>query len=612
MRQARENHERYEAQAPALALGVPQASQASERESESASSPSRASVTQAASAEIALRPREMSIARGRRDIEQHESLPARSRREAQPSRTETAGPEARLVDAGPPSESFERQAGSAPAVRVAPRSLAGGRERADEATPERPGVSGAARDASEGPAAAPAPAAALARSDSADDGALPAAGEARVDPARPDSLPGVAVEGPQFEPAVAAQDASSAGFAGDPTSAAPRSFSSDRAREEDGAPARLGVRAATREMDTAAPSQASSLARAGSSTEAATPEAGQARFEPSRASSLPAVAVLGPAAENTAAPLDAESEVAAGDPTPVLPRQFAKSRAGESEAAPARHGAPGPARETPATATPAGATSLARAESREPAATPDAGRARFDPSRPSSLPAVPVEGPRDREREVTTAAAAFSVDANTRDAGLVALAERPLRRERTDSDRGPARWQPTSRADRRADGPRFRELAVSERSGDEAIVAAADAFEHTPYRTRFGVAKQLALEEHGGGRETEAAVARGLAYLASIQNREGYWGDVDEQDPKYGFVLVGKTGLCLLAFLGAGHTQDSGSEHSRLVQRTLDFLLAVQDEDSGHFARCSSYGHAIATYSLAECYALTKDDERLT
>ncbi len=134
-------------------------------------------------------------------------------------------------------------------------------------------------------------------------------------------------------------------------------------------------------------------------------------------------------------------------------------------------------------------------------------------------------------------------------------------------------------------------------------------FEHTPYRSRFGPAKARALQEHGGSIETEAAVAAGLAYLASMQGRDGSWGPASARSEKYGEVRVGKTGLCLLAFLGAGHTADSGTEHSRVSSRAIEFLLSTQGRRTGHFGATSSYGHGIATYALAECYALTKAAE---
>ena len=154
---------------------------------------------------------------------------------------------------------------------------------------------------------------------------------------------------------------------------------------------------------------------------------------------------------------------------------------------------------------------------------------------------------------------------------------------------------PTRRAFDLADGPEAPADDVPRR------------MEHTPYRNRFGEEKEKALELYGGGVETEAAVKAGLEYLAGTQRRDGYWGDAGDFHEKYRHVLIGKTGLSLLAFLGAGHTQDSETEHSAVVRRAIAFLLAQQDEGTGHFGNSSAYSHGIATYALAECYALTED-----
>ena len=132
--------------------------------------------------------------------------------------------------------------------------------------------------------------------------------------------------------------------------------------------------------------------------------------------------------------------------------------------------------------------------------------------------------------------------------------------------------------------------------------------EQTPYKNRFGEEKLRALEEFGGGVETERAVAAGLAYLAEIQNRSGSWGERRDRHDKYRDVRIGKTGLSLLAFLGAGHTQEAGTEYEDVAQRAIRFLLDQQDGPTGHFGDSSAYGHGIATYALAECYALTGDE----
>ncbi|MGK0300041.1 MAG: hypothetical protein ACI89X_000909 [Planctomycetota bacterium] len=132
------------------------------------------------------------------------------------------------------------------------------------------------------------------------------------------------------------------------------------------------------------------------------------------------------------------------------------------------------------------------------------------------------------------------------------------------------------------------------------------AIAKSAYSNRFGPAKAKALERFGGTTETERAVVDGLAYLASIQNRNGSWGDQEDFDGKYGFVYIGKSSLCVLAFLGAGHTPTSGTKHSGVVTRAINHLLQVQDEDTGAFGPSSCYGHGITTYAIAECYGLTK------
>jgi Tol biopolymer transport system component len=130
----------------------------------------------------------------------------------------------------------------------------------------------------------------------------------------------------------------------------------------------------------------------------------------------------------------------------------------------------------------------------------------------------------------------------------------------------------------------------------------------TPYRARFGSSKEVALRERGGSAETERAVSTGLAYLASRQRDGGEWGERERYHAKYRRTCVGTSGLALLAFLGAGHTQASGTEHSGVVARALDFLLSTQDHATGHFGDTDAYGHGIATYALAECLAITRDE----
>ncbi len=130
------------------------------------------------------------------------------------------------------------------------------------------------------------------------------------------------------------------------------------------------------------------------------------------------------------------------------------------------------------------------------------------------------------------------------------------------------------------------------------------------YRNRVGARKAEALEKFGGTKETETAVERGLAYLAGIQQKSGAWGRRQRRHPKYGDVRVGKTALCALAFLGAGHTPDSKTRYSSQVDKAMSWLLTMQRAESGHFGRSSAYSHGIATYALAECYAMMENKQK--
>lgn len=157
--------------------------------------------------------------------------------------------------------------------------------------------------------------------------------------------------------------------------------------------------------------------------------------------------------------------------------------------------------------------------------------------------------------------------------------------------------------------PDFKPLETLAREDSVEVEIPPTKLDHTPYRTRFGSEKKVALAKHGGSAETEKAVANGLEYLAGVQQPLGHWGSRDDFHDKYGYVAIGKTGLALLAFLGAGHDQNSDTQYAPVVRRALEFLLNVQDPDSGHFGYTTAYGHGIATYAIAECYAITQDEK---
>ncbi|MBI4606354.1 MAG: terpene cyclase/mutase family protein [Planctomycetes bacterium] len=145
--------------------------------------------------------------------------------------------------------------------------------------------------------------------------------------------------------------------------------------------------------------------------------------------------------------------------------------------------------------------------------------------------------------------------------------------------------------------------------------------------------KAAALREHGGGAQTEGAVARGLRWLAEHQDDDGSWSaDGFQRHCRHTVSCPGKglsefdvgvTALAVLAFLGAGHlpepqaspgargaaAQGAGeaSPYVRNARSGIESLLARQD-GSGAFGRTGDnyvYNHAIATLALAEACLLT-------
>jgi hypothetical protein len=156
---------------------------------------------------------------------------------------------------------------------------------------------------------------------------------------------------------------------------------------------------------------------------------------------------------------------------------------------------------------------------------------------------------------------------------------------------------------------------------------------------RTGSTREQMLAEGGGNQVSEAAVARGLAWLAAHQAPDGHWSlhKFPEHARDKSGQPVGKggcgcqpgtnrhndtaaTGLALLPFLGAGHTQRPlpGSkqfDYSKAVQAGLSYLLKIQvrgGANDGYLGGdpeyvSNMYGHAIAAIALCEAYGMTND-----
>lgn len=138
------------------------------------------------------------------------------------------------------------------------------------------------------------------------------------------------------------------------------------------------------------------------------------------------------------------------------------------------------------------------------------------------------------------------------------------------------------------------------------------------------------LRRNGGSAETEDAVELGLAWLASVQDSDGRW-DSDGYMTHYlrnasamdrgaeGMGLgrndVGITGLCLMAFTGAGYVHTEG-RYSQTVRQAKDYLLVNQRVEDGGFGlerdpnRPDMYGHCLAALGLCDLY-LQSGDQKL-
>jgi hypothetical protein len=128
------------------------------------------------------------------------------------------------------------------------------------------------------------------------------------------------------------------------------------------------------------------------------------------------------------------------------------------------------------------------------------------------------------------------------------------------------------------------------------------------------------VTKEGGTTMTEAAVARGLRWLANHQNSDGSWsisgfhaaGQCNCSGPgAFGGKSPG-TALAMLPFLGAGQTHLAG-RYQDTVSRGLRWMIQNQKEDgdlrAGSNGNEGMYTHGQATIVLCEAFAMTGDEE---
>jgi hypothetical protein len=180
-------------------------------------------------------------------------------------------------------------------------------------------------------------------------------------------------------------------------------------------------------------------------------------------------------------------------------------------------------------------------------------------------------------------------------------------------------------ADAAADGTRATAVATrippnTPARGGAALPAArvpAGGVSGVPYATRRGDARGIAARGKGGSPASEAAVERGLAWLALHQANDGSWRfDLDGcrcdgacRDPGTLSSTTASTAIALLPFLGAGSTHLEG-RHQETVSRGLYYLLSRMQSTprGGDLCEGTMYGHGLATLVLAEALGMTGDD----
>lgn len=128
------------------------------------------------------------------------------------------------------------------------------------------------------------------------------------------------------------------------------------------------------------------------------------------------------------------------------------------------------------------------------------------------------------------------------------------------------------------------------------------------YKKRLSRSHRVkSVKKFGGSNQTENAVLAGLAFLARYQQADGHWSSSVEGFDKglKGNHDIAVTGLSLLGFLGAGHTEKTG-KYSRVVSKAVNYLRRVQFgdgrwQDGGQWM----YTHGIVSMAMSEAYAMS-------
>lgn len=124
-------------------------------------------------------------------------------------------------------------------------------------------------------------------------------------------------------------------------------------------------------------------------------------------------------------------------------------------------------------------------------------------------------------------------------------------------------------------------------------------------RERSFPQRQELIREMGGSEESEAAVAKSLAWLARAQEKDGRWDY--KKDNHHGRPDMALTGLAALCFLASDHHPGQESLYQDTVTRAVEFLVGNQKNNGDLRGGGNMYAHAIATIALSEAAAMSGD-----
>jgi len=179
----------------------------------------------------------------------------------------------------------------------------------------------------------------------------------------------------------------------------------------------------------------------------------------------------------------------------------------------------------------------------------------------------------------------------------------------------PAAAPPESTAPTPADAPA---AVAGQNQGSPAAATASGAGQAKvdAFGGRTGAGRARGVGARGGSAASEAAVARGLEWLARHQAADGSWRfdlsgcrcDGACRNPGSVRSTTAATGMALLPFLGAGQTHERG-EHAQTVTRGLYYLMSKMQATArgGDLSEGTMYGHGVATLALAEALGMTGD-----